>query len=286
MYHPDDVPPCFVYSSVEEEKKQHPYLKFLLDKNLNIGNYQSGTYPRDEDSLRQLRATYYGLMTEIDDNIGRILELLKETGQYDQTVIVFVSDHGDQLGDHSLLGKGSYFDQSFHIPLIMRFPDDSTPMKSGRIIDAFTENIDILPTLLDFFGGEIPRQCDGVSLLPFFRGESVKGWRNEVHWEVDFGYFDEYPDVLPDKELGMAYAECAFNVIRDAHYKYVHFAAMAPLFFDIKNDPEELHNLADDSTFTGLMYAYARKMLSWRMVNDERTLTGMRTGPQGLVESI
>ena len=282
MYHPDDVPPCVAGSPIEQEKNQHPYLKFLLDKNLNIGDYQSANYPRDEVSLRQLRATYYGLMTEIDDNIGRIIELLKETGQYDHTVIVFVSDHGDQLGDHGLLGKGSYFDRSFHIPLIMRLPEDSTQMKSGRIIDAFTENIDILPTLLDFFDGQIPRQCDGVSLMPFFRDKSVKGWRKEVHWEVDFGYFDEYPAVLPDKELGLATEECAFNVIRDDHYKYVHFAAMPSLFFDMKNDPAELHNLADDSNFTEQMLEYARKMLSWRMANDERTLTAMRAGPKGL----
>jgi arylsulfatase A-like enzyme len=254
--------------------------------NLNTGNYQSAIYPRDEDSLRQLRATYYGLMTEIDDNIGRILELLKETGHYDHTVIVFVSDHGDQLGDHGLLGKGSYFDRSFHIPLIIRLPADRTIMRRGRIIDVFSENIDILPTLLELFGGDIPRQCDGVSLLPFFRNESVTGWRTEVHWEMDFGFFDGYPDVQPDKELGLASEECAFNVIRDAHYKYVHFTALPPLFFDIKNDPEELHNLADDSTFTGLMFEYARKMLSWRMANDERTLTGMRVGPKGFIERI
>jgi arylsulfatase A-like enzyme len=285
MYHPDDVPPPVSSSSIEEKKNQHPYLKFLLDKNLNIGKYHSGKYPRDEDAMRQLRATYYGLMTEIDDNVGRLLELLKETGQYDHTAIVFVSDHGDQLGDHGLIGKGSYFDRSFHIPLIIRLPADRTTLRCGRIIDAFTENIDILPTLLELFGIDIPRQCDGVSLLPFFRSESVKRWRAEVHWEVDFGFFYEYPDVQPGTELALAYEECAFNVIRDAHYKYVHFTAMPPLFFDIKNDPAELHNLADDSTFTGLMFEYARKMLSWRMVNDERTLTGMRVGPKGLSES-
>ncbi len=284
MYHPDDVPSCVSGSSVEEKEKKHPYLKFLLDKNLNIGNYSSVNYPRDEKSMHQLRATYYGLMTEIDDNIGRIIALIKETGQYDHTVIVFVSDHGDQLGDHGLLGKGSYFDRSFHIPLIMRIPAESTPMKSGRIIDAFTENIDILPTLIELFGGEIPRQCDGDSLLPFFRGEPLKRWRTEVHWEVDFGFFEEYPGVMPGKELNLACEECAFNVIRDDRYKYVHFAALPPLFFDIKNDPAELHNLADDSTGTALMLEYARKMLSWRMVSDERALTGMRVGPNGLVE--
>jgi arylsulfatase A-like enzyme len=288
MYHPDDVPTFFSCSSVEDEKKQHPYLDFLLDKNLNIGNYRSENYPRDEASMRQLRATYYGLMTEVDDNIGRIVDLLKETGQYDQTTIVFTSDHGDQLGDHWLLGKGSYFDSSFHIPLIIRIPDDSSDssaQKIGRTIEEFTENIDILPTLLDLFGGEIPRQCDGYSLLPFFTSDFVKGWRSEVHWELDFGYFDEYPNVLPGKELGLAYEECVFNVIRDDRYKYVHFAAMPPLFYDIKNDPAERYNLADDDSYTELMLEYVRKLLSWRMKNDERILTDLRVGPKGLEKS-
>ena len=144
MYHPDDVSLCVAGSSAEEEMAhQHPYFNFLSGMNLNTGNYRSGNYPRDEDSMRQLRATCYGLMTEIDDDIGRILALLKETGQYDHTVIVFVSDHGDQLGDPGLLGKGSYFDRSFHIPLIIRLPADRTTMRCGRIIDAFTENVDI-----------------------------------------------------------------------------------------------------------------------------------------------
>ena len=284
MYHPDEVPACVGLSSLEEEKIQHPYLKFLLEKNLNAGHYSSTNYPRDEKSLRQLRATYYGLITEVDDNIGRIIASLKETGQYDHTVVVFVSDHGDQLGDHGLLGKGSYFDKSFHIPLIIRIPEEKLSVEKGRIIDAFTENIDILPTLIALFGGEIPRQCDGASLLPFFRGKSLKKWRSEVHWEVDFGFFDEYPGVIPGKELGLAYEQCAFNVIRDTQYKYVHFAALPPLFFDIKNDPNELQNLAADSTYTNLMLEYARKMLSWRMINDERILTGMRVSPKGLVE--
>jgi arylsulfatase A-like enzyme len=95
MYHSADVPPCEGFSSNEEEMSQHPYLKFLLENNLKAGNYSAANYPRDENSMRQLRATYYGLMTEVDDNIGRIVAALKETGQYDRTVIAFVSDHGD-----------------------------------------------------------------------------------------------------------------------------------------------------------------------------------------------
>ncbi|UCF92813.1 MAG: alkaline phosphatase family protein [Desulfobacterales bacterium] len=284
MYHPDDVPLCVQASSVEEEGKIHPYLAFLLDKNLNVGSYRAEIYPRDANSLRQLRATYFGLMTEIDDLIGRLVTLLKETGQYDDTVIVFGSDHGDLLGDHYLLGKGAYFDRNVHIPLIIRAPGKNGVPAPGRIVDAFTENIDILPTLLELMGAARPRQCDGTSLVPFLRGQTPDHWRTEVHWEVDFRFFDEYPGVYPDRELNLDPEACVYNVIRDGRYKYVHFAALPPLFFDLQKDPGEQQNLAGDSGYTELVLRYALKMLSWRMVNDERTLTHLMAGPDGLIE--
>ncbi len=73
-------------------------------------------------------------------------------------------------------------------------------------------------------------------------------------------------------------------MIRDAHYKYVHFTALPPLFFDLQNDPDELHNLADDPVYAKLVLAYAPKMISRRMANDERTLTHLKVGPEGAVE--
>lgn len=284
MYHPDDVPGFKSASSLEEEAAQHPYLAFLLNLNMTRGNYRAEKYPRDEQAMRQLRAIYYGLMTEVDDHIGRIVNMLKETGQYDNTVIVFVSDHGDQLWDHHLLGKGAYFDDCFSVPLIIRAPGESMNNTRGRIESAFTENIDVLPTVLELFGADIPAQCDGCSLVPFLQSETPQRWRTEAHWEVDFRYMDDYPGVSPDKELGIDFEACSFNVIRDERYKYVHFAAMPPLLFDLKNDPNELHNLAEDPAYTELVLEYARKMLSWRMVNDERTLTSMTVGPNGVVE--
>ena len=97
--------------------------------------------------MRQLRATYYGLIAELDDNIGRIVTILKEAGQYENTLIVFLSDHGAQLGDHHLMMPEGYFDQSFHVPFIIRLPADYPQRQSGVAVDHFTENVDILPTL-------------------------------------------------------------------------------------------------------------------------------------------
>ena len=285
LYHPDDVPGFKRAPSVSEEAKQHPFLAYQLEQSLNYGSYRASIYPRDEKSIRQLRATYYGLMTEVDHNIGKIIAQLKETGQYENTVIIFVSDHGAQIGDHHLLAPGSYFDQSFHVPLIIRSPDENMQQHRGRVVDAFTESVDILPTVMDVFGAEIPRQCDGCSLYLFLQGGNPEKWRNEVHWEVDFRYMEPGRGYEPpEKKLRIGFEECSFNVIRDENYKYVHFAALPSLFFDLKNDPDELYNLAGDPAYTDLMLKYAQKVLSWRMVNDERTLTHLMVGPNGVAE--
>ncbi len=282
MYHPDEVPDFIKAPSQQEESSQHPYLAFLLEQNAK-GHWGSHRYPRDDKTMRQLRATYYGMMTEVDDAIGKVIDLLKQNGQYEDTIIVFGSDHGDQLWDHHLLGKSVYFDQSFRIPLIIRAPGEKLKSSRGRIVNAFTENIDIVPTILDLLGADIPRQCDGKSLLPFLKGDAPSKWRREVHWEMDFR---DVAGGLPEKALGIAFEECCFSVIRDERYKYVHFAALPPLFFDLKNDPAELRNLAGDPGYAQLILEYAQKMISWRMVNDERTLTHMLLGPGGVVERL
>lgn len=287
LYHPDDVPDFKRAVSLSEEAKQHPFLAYLLEQSLKYSGYRAGIYPRDEDSMRQLRATYYGLISEVDDNIGKILAELKETGQYENTVIIFLSDHGAQIGDHHLIAPGAYFDQSFHVPLIIRVPNKNMQQHCGRVIDAFTESVDILPTVMDIFSAETPRQCDGRPLLQFFKGQVPEDWRQEVHWEVDFRYMEpSWGYEPPDEKLGIRFEECGFNVIRDENYKYVHFTALPSLFFDLKNDPDELNNLAEDPTYKTLILKYAQKMLSWRMTNDERTLTHLMVGPTGLTQRI
>ena len=87
------------------------------------------------------------------------------SAQADDTIVVVTSDHGEQLGDHWLVEKLGFFDQSYRIPLIVRWPGMQGP--AGRVVDAFTENVDVLPTLVDLCGGTVPEFCDGASLRPF-----------------------------------------------------------------------------------------------------------------------
>ena len=274
LYSPDDVPGLYRAATPEDEGRQHPFLAMCLR-----GRY--GVSHIDDGDIRTLRATYYGLMTEVDHHIGRIVAHLKDNGLYDNTLIVFTNDHGETLGDHWLVNKENYFDASFHVPLIVRAPGPAWDAGRGRVVEAFTENVDVSPTILDMLGCDIPAQFDGFSLVPFLGGAAPPRWRQEVHWEFDFR---DVEDDTPEVELGLSFAECSLAVIRDRRFKYVHFTALPPLLFDLENDPHELHDLARDPAYATTVLEYAQKMLSWRMAYNERTLTDIKLTRKGLVE--
>ncbi len=280
LYNPEDVPSFHRAPTIEKEARQHPYLAFLLEQQAKDLE-KIRRYPSDALSMRQLRAVYYGLITEVDHQVGRILTYLKETAQYEETLIVFCSDHGEQLWDHWLLGKGPYFDECFRVPLIVRAPGKDMNSSRGRVVKYFSENIDIMPTILDLFEADIPLQCDGASLRILLLGKTPDTWRTEVHWEIDFRDVEKG---LPEKELGISLDECCLIVIRDDNYKYVHFAALPPLFFDLKKDPYELCNLAENEEYKSLILKYAQMMLSWRMLYNERTLSGMVVSEKGIIK--
>jgi arylsulfatase A-like enzyme len=197
-------------------------------------------------------------------------------------MIVFTSDHGEQMGDHWLVGKCGYFDQSYRIPLIVRDPRKSADETRGARVTHFTENVDIAPTMLSAIGAAIPDQCDGKSLSPFLKGEGApRNWRTEAHWEYDFR---DPTDDAAEQTLDLTLHQCTLNVIRDAKYKYVHFTKLPPLFFDLEKDPGEFVNRATDPSYLPLVLEYAQKMLSWRMNHDEQTLTHIMITHDGPME--
>ena len=282
MYEPADMPPPVRAANPDAEAAQHPLADFYVRHVGNSGFYQ-GAKGLAKDltaaQIAQTRATYRGLMTEIDDQLGRVFAHLDATDQWNDTLILFTCDHGEQLGDHHLLGKIGYFDESFRIPMVMRDPSPEADATRGTIVDDFSETIDTFPTVMEWLGAPIPRQCDGRSLLPFAREGKPPDWRTEVHYEFDFR------DVFyskPEAALGMHMDECSLAVVQDHEHKYVHFAALPSLFFDLKRDPGQLENRIDDPAYAGKVRDYAQKMLSWRMRYAERTLTHFRSTPNGL----
>ena len=272
MYDPASMPGFTRLASADDEAAQHPWLAYQLSRRVFRAT-------ENEKRLRRLKAVYFGLMTRVDAELGRLFRFLKETGRWDSTMIVFTSDHGEQMGDHWLLGKCGYFDASYHIPLIVRDPRQQAEAARGTAVSAFTENVDIMPTMLEAIGSEIPLQCDGTSLRPFLESaRSPDQWRSEAHWEFDFR--NPGNDAV-ERALGLTMHQCTMNIIRSERYKYVHFTKLPPLFFDLEKDPGEFVNLAGDPAYIPLVLEYAQKLLSWRMNHDEQTLTHIVLSERG-----
>ena len=222
-------------------------------------------------------------MSEVDWQLGRLIDYLKQTGAYDDTLIIFTSDHGEHLGDHWMYSKYGYFDQAFHIPLIIKDPRSEANPSRGTVVDAFTESVDIMPTILEAIGQQIPLQCDGHSLAAFCRGERPQDWRQEYHAEFDLRSPYQI-DIAPP--FGLPIKQCTVNVIRGEHYKYVHFTTLPSLFFDLRDDPGEFCNRATDPDYQGLVLEYMGKMLSWRMEHDDPGLTDMHLTENGVVRNL
>src|SRR6204780_108927 len=160
LYDPRAVAPFARKATAQAEGLQHPWLAWRLGR-------REFRATDNELRLRRLKAVYFGLMSRVDAEIGVLMDFLRQSGLIDSTLIIFTSDHGEEMGDHWLLGKGGYFDGSYHVPLIIRDPRAEADASRGRRVEAFTEHVDVMPTLLDAIGIEVPRQCDGRSLAPF-----------------------------------------------------------------------------------------------------------------------
>ena len=282
MVDPGDVAMPHRAATLEEEESQHPFLKYRIDGYRKAGSFEEhsdiapATVPDLE--IRQMMATYYGLIAEVDHHIGRIVGHLKARGEYDRTLIIVTSDHAEMLGEHYVWSKEIYFDQAFRVPLLIRDPGGAAVR--GRRIGHFTEAIDVAPTIIERIGGEIPRAMDGRSLMPFITGQEPAGWRQEVYFEHDFR---DVAGQKPEGVLGLTSDQCSYAVIRDQHYKYVHFAALPPLLFDMRADPHETTNLAEAPAMQHVVLRYAQRMLNWRLTSADRAMSNMALTSRGLI---
>jgi arylsulfatase A-like enzyme len=224
--------------------------------------------PQDEAELRALRAQYYGMISDVDEQLGRVFDALVRLGMWEDTCIVVTADHGEQLGDQGRLQKGGYFEASYHVLGIVR--DPRHPETFGQVVDRFTENIDLFPTLCEAMGVDIPAQCDGLPLTPLLAGEDPPWWRDAAHWEYDWRWEYIYfgPHTWPwDRRLETKH----LAVQRSDSVAYVQFADGTSRCFDLAADPTWRTEITDPAR----ILPQAQAMLAWRAVHAERRLSDM-----------
>ncbi len=272
MYEPEQGPAFRRADDWRTEAAAHPYLAYDLgrQKRSSFRPGAGGTV-RDwgDDNFRRIRAIYYGMISEVDAQLGRVFAALKAAGAWEDTILVLTSDHAEMMGDHFMLGKGGFFDGSYHVPLILR--DPRIGGTAGTVVDRFTEAVDILPTLLDLLGAPPRPHLDGRSLAPFLRNQPPAGWREAAHWEFDFRSVSTGE---AERHFGIAPSQCNLAVIRTREFKYVHFGGgLPPLLFDLEKDPGELNDAASDPAYLPVRLDLAERLLAWRAEHLDRSLT-------------
>ncbi len=177
--------------------------------------------------IARARQHYFGQITHIDHQIGRFLAALRWMGLWDNTLVIFTSDHGDMMGDHGLFFKSHFFEGSGRVPLILRAPRGWEGVIPARRYEKPVSLVDVLPTLISAAGGRVPEQADGVSLLPALEGD------------------DPVEDRIFHGEIGGE--KRRHHCLADGRYKYMWFRlGGCEYLFDLKEDPNEVNNLARD----------------------------------------
>lgn len=258
MYGPASVPPPVRAGDT------HPFLDAVQRSKTAASVVQGLPNLKDDDlTTAKLRAVYMGLATEVDHHIGRLVSFLKETGQYDDTLLIVTADHGEMLGDHGVWGKTSYFDAAFHTPLIIR--DPRNPSQHGAEIDLPTESIDITPTILDWMGQTPPDTVDGHSLCPLLAGQPPKDWRALTYSELDFG--DPITPTQIQTQLGLDANQSNLAILRSATHTLVHFnGGLPPVLFD-RSAEGEARDISDKAEAAPILLALTQTMLDHRMSN-------------------
>jgi arylsulfatase A-like enzyme len=234
------------------------------------------TAPADPLRVSEMQAQYFGMISEVDWHVGRIVSMLRERGQWENTVVVVTADHGEQLGDQGLRQKAGFFESSYRIIGIVRDPRHRGG--AGTVVTEFTENVDLVPTMCEAMGVEVPAQCDGLPLTPFLRGEAPPWWRDAAFYEWDWrdGMLDRTPFQWPwDRGLER------FNlaVRRSDTRAYVQFGDGDSLCFDLAADPTWNSRVTDPA----VLLEDAQAMLTWRAQHLDRTHTDflLRNGGMG-----
>lgn len=189
-------------------------------------------YDVPEEAVRNARHAYYAMITDIDEKIGELLNILKKTGLDENTIVVFTSDHGEMLGERGIWYKKTLFEDAVKVPLLISAPERFSPKRIKENVSL----VDLLPTLVDFAGGDVKEfqsALDGASLTGLINGTG--------EWE-DVVYCDHSDNATVAPRF----------MVRKGNFKYVFCEAYPAQLYDLEKDPNELNNVAGDPQYSNI----------------------------------
>ena len=276
LYSEADVPPAV--RSDRERVDPHPVHEAFMDNVVGRGMSRPGV-------RETVIPAYMALIKQCDDQMGVLFDYLEKSGRMEDTMIVLTSDHGDYLGDHWCGEKGFVHDCSAKVPMIVYDPSPEADATRGTTCDALVESIDLAATFTDWVAGDVPDHIiEGRSLLPWLHGETPDAWRDFALIEYD------YSMTAMREVVGVDVKDARLFALFDGRFKFIHFEGtregepIRPMLFDLREDPNELNDLARDADAHGPLVAdmmaklgaWARRLSQRQTLSDEqiRAMTG------------
>lgn len=262
MYSDVDIPLPKAESLEEIQQLPLPLQKLILRGN-------NPPYNMDRERLQWCYRSYYAAISHIDREVGKILDTLDASGAADNTIVVFVSDHGDQLLEHGFMGKNAFFEGSIRVPFMIRLPGR---IKAGRY-DELTEAIDMLPTLFDLLGLPLPEHCHGRSLVPLISDS------RESYMPRDAVFSENIiPEIITSGNLGFEFEKNKgvkgirhpdAKMVRTRRWKYNYYPEGYEELYDLENDPLEQQNLSSDPELQNVVDELKGRILDWLITTTE-----------------
>ena len=231
----------------------------------SLRQYAMTSTPIPEERIRRARAAYYGMLTELDEYVGRIWDALEATGQLDNTLFVYTSDHGESLGEHGLWFKNNLYEDAVHVPLLMAGPG----VPQGLTVDRPVAHVDVAATLIELAGASHGAEIRGHSLAPLLERRA-----------------SDHPGFVYSESHSEGNCTGSF-MVRKGDWKYVSFTWYDDQLFNLAEDPSESRNLAEDPSAAGvlrelrdLLHAEVNPEAITRRAFDaqERVLRGLAAG--------
>lgn len=191
---------------------------------------------------------YCETLRSLDESIGSVLECLKEEGLDESTLVIYMGDNGFAWGEHGLIDKRQFYEESVRVPMLARCPE---LIKAGTIVENMVQNIDIAPTILEMAGLEKPEQMHGSSYINLLKGIKESKWRDKIFYEYYWEYdFPQTPTV---------------HGVRTDRYKLMRYHGIWDTneFYDLQNDPHEMHNLIDDPAHQEKIKELTAEIYNW-----------------------
>lgn len=233
MYDPETIPP---WPNFDESFEGKPAAHLRKHQEWHLED-------KDWCWWQKVIAKYYGDVSLIDTCVGRVLEAIREAGIEDNTIFIFSTDHGDSTGSHKHFEKaGTMYDEVFRIPLLVKMPGGA----SGKV-SQFVRLMDLMPTFVEWGGGEIPESIDSRSLVPLLEGDSPDDWPDSVYCESH----------------GEVWGYSSMRMVRTDKWKYVYTPHDVDELYDLEADPGEMMNRIDDENYADVLVEMKGRLIGW-----------------------